>query len=1040
MASETQPLRVVQPRVILDRRGRIYEPAVGPRLKFLLVLIFVLFALIGANSVYLVSLKVLNWWTGQELGNWFYLQMLLWHLVIGGVITVPFIVFVAAHLKAALKRPNRAAVRLGLGLMITSMLVLVTGIVMVFQRDLFSTTSPTGQLVYWLHALLPLAVIGFYLAHRMAGPVVKWRYAGVWGGAVAAIVVGFGLMHLQDPRQWNVKGTGDEYFQPSSARTINEKGETGTHFIPEYALTNNDYCLKCHQDIYGTWFHSAHHFSSFNNLPYRQSILDMRKALDAEVKLVAQKREMKEDTAEFKKYRAKRLQATRWCAGCHDPVPFFSGKFDDDNFFRDLEVKLPLDGSKWVDESERLQPTAHAGLTCVSCHGITHINSVKGNGDYTIQEPTPYPFQYSDSKLLQFVNEYLVKAKPDLHKRSMLKTFHRTAEFCQVCHKVSLPFDVNDYKWTRGQNHYDSWHSSGASGFGARSFYHPPNAKKCSECHMPLIDSKDFGNIDGKVHTHLFLGANTALPALRLHFGHRHYYPPVGDEEDVIRQHQEFLKDKKLRVDLFAVREKGEIDGKLHVLRPTLPELVPGESYLVEVVVRNLGVGHEFSQGTVDSNEIWVQAEVSSEGKPLAQNGVLDEYGYLDPWSHTLNAVVLDRHGNRIDRRNAKDIFVPLFNHQVPPSSSQVVHYRLTVPKDQKAPLDIKVAVKYRKFDRIFQDFFMDRRRQAQAGSLLGGSPLDFGGLGSLLGGAARSHALDSRRGPELPVVSICEDHVVLAVQGGSQAQSPTRELPPQWERFNDYGVGLFLAGNEGAEKGLLRQAEEAFQEVTKLRPNDYADGFLNLARVYLKEGRLQDMAAVLDRAKDVQPGYFKTAWLRAELNVRNGRIPEAIADYKAVLGTRIPERGFDFSKDREIRRALGNALFLLAQGEKEGSAEQGAIVKDAIAEFRKVLGIDPEDRDSHLALEKCYRQLGDTKMADHHRAEYEIYQIDDNARSFTVNLFRRKHKWADHAAQSVVIYNLPMPGEPGGPPKAKEAVTTEEKRRKGNGSGTTQE
>jgi tetratricopeptide (TPR) repeat protein len=646
----------------------------------------------------------------------------------------------------------------------------------------------------------------------------------------------------------------------------------------------------------------------------------------------------------------------------------------------------------------------------VSCHGITHINSVKGNGDYTIQEPPPYPLQYSENKLFQVVNEYLVKAKPDLHKKSMLKPFHRTSEFCQVCHKVSLPEPVNSYKWTRGQNHYDSWHVSGSSGFGARSFYHPPNAKKCSECHMPLFDSKDFGNLNGQVHTHLFLGANTALPTLRLHFGHRHSYPPIGDEDDVIRLHTEFLKDKKLRVDIFALREKGEIDGGLHVLRPTVPELIPGESYLIEVVVRNLGVGHEFSQGTIDSNEIWVQAEASSKGKLLLQSGMLDEHGYLDPWAHTLNAVVLDRHGNRIDRRNAKDIFVPLFNHQVPPSSSQVVHYRLTVPRDQKDPIDFKVAVKYRKFDRLFQDFFMDRKQQPQAAALLSPS-FD---LGSLLGGLGRSKAVDSRRGPELPVMVMTEDKVTLPIRGSVSVSAQNREAPAQWERFNDYGVGLFLAGNEGAEKGLLKQAEEAFLEVTKLAPSNYGDAWLNLARVYLKEGRLPEMAAVLEKAKDVQPGYFKTAWLRAELNLRNGRLDDAIKDYRQVLETKMPERGFDFGKDREIRRSLGNALFLQSLTEGDGSPEQAAKVNDAIAQLKQVLAIDPEDRDSHYLLEKCYRQLVDKATADKHRAEYEIYQLDDNARSHTVNVYRRNHPWADHSAQSVVIYELRKPGTAG--------------------------
>ena len=26
------------------------------------------------------------------------------------------------------------------------------------------------------------------------------------------------------------------------------------------------------------------------------------------------------------------VKASRWCAGCHDPVPFFSGAFDDPKF------------------------------------------------------------------------------------------------------------------------------------------------------------------------------------------------------------------------------------------------------------------------------------------------------------------------------------------------------------------------------------------------------------------------------------------------------------------------------------------------------------------------------------------------------------------------------------------------------------------------------------------------------------------------------------------------------------------------------------
>jgi hypothetical protein len=1000
MADTTTPTAASSARVMYDRRGRVYQPTVGPKLRIVLFTIFFLFAVLGANSVYLVSLKGLNWFTGQEHGNWFYLYMFLLHLVVGLVLIVPFVLFIALHLKTALGRPNRKAVRLGFGLLISSIVLLATGVLMVFQRQLFATTSLTGQIVYWLHALTPLAVIGFYLLHRMAGPRIQWGYMKIWGAAAALIVLGFGYMHFEDPRQWGVKGAGEDYFFPSSARTIGANND-GTPFIPAEVLMNDRYCLRCHSDTYAGWFHSAHHFSSFNNLAYRQSILDMRKALDAEARQIAYDQGMDLASEEFKKLRARKVQATRWCAGCHDPVPFFSGAFDDDRFFEELEINLPKDGSKWNDPSLKTQPTAHAGLTCVSCHAITHVNSLTGNADYTIQQPPEYPFQNSYNPLLQKVNEYLVKAKPDLHKRSMLKPFHRTAEFCQVCHKVALPPEVNSYKWTRGQNHYDSWHNSGASGFAARSFYHPAQAKKCAECHMPDLDSQDFGTRNGKLRNHLFLGANTALPALRMHLGEKTYLAPIGDEEDVIRRHQEFLRDKKMRVDLFALREKGEIDGALKVLADPLPELEPGQTYLLEVVVRNLGVGHEFTQGTADSNEVWLHLH-SKGGSLLADSGGIDEHGYGDPWAHYLNAVILDRKGQRIDRRNAKDIFVPLFNHQIGPSTSQVVHYRLTVPENQTEPITIDLALKYRKFDRIYQDFFMDRRRVPLAGALAGG------GATNPLGALGWARVGEAGGGPELPVIAIAEDRVVLNVRGGKSGEATQRNLPPLWQRWNDYGVGLLLQGDEGAEKGLLRQAEAAFQEVVKLKPPEYlADAHLNLARVYLKEGRLTDMAQALEAAKTAQPGYFKTAWLRAELNRQNGRLDEAIEDFRTVLETTVPEKGFDFGQDREIRRQLADTFFLKAQRLADGSPQQQNVLKLAAAEFEQVVKIDPEDRQSHYMLDKCYRLLGDAEKADYHLARYKIYQTDNNARDDALRIYRLTHPWADHAAQAVVIYDL---------------------------------
>ena len=64
----------------------------------------------------------------------------------------------------------------------------------------------------------------------------------------------------------------------------------------------------------------------------------------------------------------------------------------------------------------------------------------------------------------------------------------------------------------------------------------------------------------------------------------------------------------------------------------------------------------------------------------------------------------------------------------------------------------------------------------------------------------------------------------------------------PQWQRWNDYGIGLLRKTG----RGELRQAEEAFEQVERCgRP----DGPLNLARVYLREGRLDEAVAALASA-----------------------------------------------------------------------------------------------------------------------------------------------------------------------------------------------
>ena len=162
----------------------------------------------------------------------------------------------------------------------------------------------------------------------------------------------------------------------------------------------------------------------------------------------------------------------------------------------------------------------------------------------------------------------------------------------------------------------------------------------------------------------------------------------MRNEPKIVAAQQKFLEGV-MRVDLFGVKEGGAIDGPLVApLRPQVPTLVPGRQYLLEAVVRTLKMGHPFTQGTVDSNEVWLDVTVTSGDRVIGRNGAIDASGEVDRWANYLNVFLLDRDGNRINRRNPQDIFVPLYNHQIPPGAAAVGHYTLQVPADVSAAGD----------------------------------------------------------------------------------------------------------------------------------------------------------------------------------------------------------------------------------------------------------------------------------------------------------------------------------------------------------------
>jgi tetratricopeptide (TPR) repeat protein len=427
-------------------------------------------------------------------------------------------------------------------------------------------------------------------------------------------------------------------------------------------------------------------------------------------------------------------------------------------------------------------------------------------------------------------------------------------------------------------------------------------------------------------------------------------------------------------------------------------------------------MGHHLTQGTVDSNELWLEIQAKSGDRVIGISGGRTKDEAVDEWSHFVNNFVIDRNGDRISRRNAQDIFIALYDHQIPPGAGQTVHYRLEVPQDVDQPIEVTVKLNYRKFDRGYIDFMDKAYREGDN---------EFKNRDSGVN--------------HLPITVIAEDRIVFPVikQDGSTVEATETGKPPiepTWQRWNDYGIGLFLNGTS-----QLKQAAEAFTQVEKLKRYD---GPLNMARVLFAEGNLDGATAALARAAEMDPPPppWTMAWLSGEVARQQGQFDVAAQNFYSVLydvNDQRSKRQFDFSFDYVVRNQLGATYLDLALAAQ--SSDDLDNYKDYLAsarsEFERVLTLDSENLMAHANLTTIYERLGDAAKAEEHRLANLKYKLDDNASNLARRPARQKYPAANKAAEALVIYSLQRPGAPGLPTdEAREQVAKGEPSRESLG------
>src|SRR5579872_4330682 len=803
----------------------------------------------------------------------------------------------------------------------------------------------------WAH--VALGVVGL----AMLLPRGRWR-AGLASLAILAAALRFGWPiawngdRIRNPETVPVsmaeEGAGPKSpFWPSAANTNTGK------IIPSDFFMDSALCGECHKDIYQQWQSSMHHFASFNNQFYRRSIEHMQELSGT--------------------------QGSKWCAGCHDHAVFFNGRFD-----RPIKEQVNT-------------PEAQNGLGCLSCHSIVHVNGSVGNGGFTIGYPPLHNLASSKNPWIKKANEFITYLNPEPHRRTFMKPFMRedSSEFCSTCHKVHLDVPVNNYRWFRGFNEYDNWQASGVSGQGARSFYYPPKPQQCADCHMPMERSQDAGNIHGFVHSHRFPAANTAVPT-------------ANEDNAQLKLTENFLKSGAVTVDIFAVSPaqavlksgamsqsemattfavgeeaetkiapgaEGEVVPVTAPLNRVQPALRRGDTVRVDVVVRTKKVGHFFPGGTVDAYDTWLELKgTDDKGQTIFWSGMVEDDGHgpVEKGAHFYRSLQIDAHGNPINKRNAWATRAVVYVRLIPPGAADTVHYRMSIPENAGNKITLRARLCYRKFS--WYETHESFAGQPDPSSPKSVTP-DYDDRPTVFTASLNGVSAKEEKIPDLPIVVMAENEVTLPVVAHSARplQPKTIALKDEWQRWNDYGIGLFLQGN-------LKAAAAAFQKVTEADP-DNPDGWVNIGRCAVQEGDIERARVVLVKALAVAPNLARANYFYARVLRADGNYDGAAARLRIVLA--------QYPRDRVALNDLGRILFLQRK------------YADAVKTLESVLEIDPEDLQAHYNLMLCYNGLGNEKLAKEHEERYLRFKADESAQAIT-GPYRQAHPEDNNERQAV--------------------------------------
>jgi Flp pilus assembly protein TadD len=569
---------------------------------------------------------------------------------------------------------------------------------------------------------------------------------------------------------YNFRFGDDHPFLPSNATT-----DTG-QFIESKSFLTAKYCGHCHQEAYAEWRQTAH-ANSFRAPWYIKNTNLLRDE--------------------------KGIEFTRHCEGCHNPIALVSGA---------LTKGSPIDRHFDAD-----------GITCTTCHSIQKVDA-RGTGSYVMAQPAVL-VDANDKPIYGEVSDREILAHLDRHSKAVMKDFYRTSDFCAACHKAALPRILNNYKWQRAIFLSDEWQQSSFAKQSPLPFYVKDQVSICQTCHMKseAITLQDYGAEDGKLKSHRWLGANTALSK---------YYGYDEQMEKTVA----FLRTGVFNVDLFGIERNGD---KIAAPLGNVPfEVAAGDDLVVSVVVQNKGIAHNHVPEQRDFYESWVEFQVKdSAGKTIMDSGAIGQDGELDSGAHSFTNRLVNTSGVLNDLHQVWDTRIIAFNNTIISGRSQIVRFGFKLPAGVAGPITLTAKVNYRRFNQRFIEFGLGKHYQ-------------------------------------LPVVEMASRTRTIAL-GANQPAPPDAEDNPLWMRWNNYGIGL-LDAQQYADSAA------AFERVAQLRP-DYADAYTNVAIANYSWQRYDQSRTQLEKALKLSPKNARALYYLALVERIQGNLDAAVADLREM-------------------------------------------------------------------------------------------------------------------------------------------------------------